>query len=256
MAEIMFETFNVPALYVAAQGPLSIEASGRTTGCLVEIGGGVTHITPVQEGFAITEAIARYDVAGRDIANYLKNLLRDKGYAFSAQTEADVIRMIKEQLCFVALDPEKEKDLANKVAGIEKSFKLPEDDVITIGMERFLAPEALFNPGVIGKDYEPLADVICNCIKNCDQKIRKSLYANIVLAGGSTMYLGFKERLTKEIKQQLPESVEINITAPPERMYSAWIGGSILASLKTFQTMWVTRLEYKNEGPQAMHRCF
>ena len=95
-----------------------------------------------------------------------------------------------------------------------------------------------------------------NAIKQCDVDLQRDLYANIVLSGGSTMYPGLKERLTKEIKEQIPESVDVKIIAPPERMYSVWIGGSILASLKTFQRMWVTRREYKEMGPQVIHRCF
>jgi len=146
--------------------------------------------------------------------------------------------------------------LSKKVAGMEKVYMLPDGETINVGVERFLAPEAFFNPSVIGKELEPLDDVICNSIKNCDVDLRRDLYANIVLSGGSTMYPGLKERLTKEIKEQIPESVDVKIIAPPERMYSVWIGGSILASLKTFQRMWVTRREYKEMGPQVIHRCF
>ncbi|MHA1457602.1 MAG: actin, cytoplasmic 2 [Promethearchaeota archaeon] len=256
MAEIMFETFNVPALYVAMQAVLSLYASGRTTGCVIDIGDGVSHVVPIFEGFALSHAIQRIDLAGRDITTYLQRLLRQKGYSFTTSAEKEIVRDIKEKLCYCAIDPEKEMMLSKKVAGMEKSYMLPDGETINVGVERFLAPECFFNPSVIGKELEPLDDVIVGAITECDVDLRRDLYSNIVLSGGSTMFPGIKERLTKEIKEQIPESVDVKIIAPPERMYSVWIGGSILSSLKTFHRMWVTRREYKEMGPQVIHRCF
>ncbi|MHA1414367.1 MAG: actin, cytoplasmic 2 [Promethearchaeota archaeon] len=235
MAEIMFETFNVPALYVSMQAVLSLYASGRTTGCVIDIGDGVSHVVPIFEGFALSHAIQRIDLAGRDITTYLQRLLRQKGYSFTTSAEKEIVRDIKEKLCYVAID---------------------DGETILVGVERFLAPECFFNPSVIGKELEPLDDVIVQAISECDVDLRRDLYSNIVLSGGSTMFPGLKERLTKEIKEQIPESVDVKIIAPPERMYSVWIGGSILSSLKTFSRMWVTRREYKEMGPQVIHRCF
>jgi len=238
------------------QAVLSLYGSGRTTGCVIDIGDGVSHVVPIYEGFALSHTIARVDLAGRDITNYLQRLLRQKGHAFSTGAEKEIVRDIKEKLCYVALNPEKEILLAKRVSGMEKVYMLPDGETITIGVERFLAPEVFFNPSVIGKELQPLDDLIVNAIKECDVDLRRDLYANIVLSGGSTMYPGLKERLTKEIKEQVADSVDVKIIAPPERMYSVWIGGSILASLKTFQRMWVTRREYKQYGAQVIHRCF
>ncbi len=256
MAEIMFETFNVPALYIAMQAVLSLYASGRTTGCVLDIGDGVSHIVPIFEGFALSHAIQRIDLAGRDVTIYLKRLLRQRGYPFSTSAEMEIVRDIKEKLCYVAIDPEKEIMLSKKVAGMEKSYMLPDGEVVSIGLERFIAPECFFNPSVLGKELEPLDDVIVGAISECDVDLRRELYSNIVLSGGSTMFPGVKERLTKEIKEQIPESIDLKILAPPERMYSVWIGGSILSSLKTFHRMWITRREYKEMGPSVIHRCF
>jgi actin-related protein len=256
MAEIMFETFNIPALYVAMQAVLSLYASGRTTGCVIDIGDGVSHVVPIFEGFALSHAIQRVDLAGRDITNYLQRLLRQKGHSFTTSAEKEIVRDIKEKLGYVAVDPEKEMRLSKKVAGMKKSYMLPDGETIEVGVERFLAPECFFNPSVIGKELEPLDDIIVNAISACDVDLRRDLYSNIVLSGGSTMFPGIKERLTNEIKEQIPESVDVKIIAPPERMYSVWIGGSILSSLKTFHRMWITRREYKEMGPQVIHRCF
>jgi len=256
MGEIMFETFNVPALYVATQAVLSLYASGRVTGTVIDIGDGVSHIVPIYEGFALSHAIQRIDLAGRDVTKYLQRLLRQKGVSLMTSAETEIVRDVKEKLCYVALDPEKEIMLSKKVAGMEKYFMLPDGETISVGVERFLAPECFFNPSAVGKELEPLDDLIVGAINECDVDLRRDLFSNIVLSGGSTMYPGFKERLTKEVKEQIPDSVDVRIISPPERMYSVWIGGSILASLKTFNRMWITRREYKEMGPQVIHRCF
>jgi len=91
----------------------------------------------------------------------------------------------------------------------------------------------------------------------CDVDIRKDLYSNIVLSGGSTMYPGISERMQKEIISLAPSSMKIKIIAPAERKYSVWIGGSILASLTTFQQMWISKQEYDESGAPIVHRkCF
>ncbi|MFQ5819708.1 MAG: actin, cytoplasmic 2 [Candidatus Heimdallarchaeota archaeon] len=255
MAEIMFETFNVPAVYVSMQAVLSLYASGRTTGLVVDSGDGVTHIVPIYEGFAIPHAIARVDLGGRDLTEYLRRLLRQRGHSLTSSAEKEIVRDIKERLCYVALDPEKELKLAEKVSGMEKQYTLPDGETISIGPERFLAPEAMFNPALLGREEPPLDDSIYRAIQACDIDLRKELYANIVLSGGSTMFPGLKERLHKELSELVPEGVEIRIIAPPERRYSVWIGGSILSSLKTFQKLWVSRKEYQEQGTSAIHRC-
>jgi len=91
----------------------------------------------------------------------------------------------------------------------------------------------------------------------CDVDVRKDLYNNIVLSGGTTMFPGIAERLSKEVSALAPSSMKIKVVAPPERRYSVWIGGSILSSLSTFQTMWITKAEYDESGPSIVHRkCF
>ncbi len=254
MASVMFETFGVPAVYVATQAVMSLYASGRTTGLVVDSGDGVTHIVPIYEGFAITHAVRRIDLAGRDITEYLRRLLRQRGYSFVSGAEKEIVRDIKEKLCYVAKDPEQERIVADS-AGVDKQYMLPDGETITVGAERFQAPELFFNPSAIGLDTMPLDEHIVESIKACDVDLRRDLYANIVLSGGSTMFEGLKDRLLKEISELVPENVEVRIIAPPERQYSVWIGGSIIASLKTFQKMWVSRKEFEEAGPEVIHRC-
>ena len=259
MMEIMFEKFDHPAFYVAIQAVLSLYTSGRTSGLVLDSGDGVSHTVPVYEGYSLPHAILRIDLAGRDLTDYLCKILTERGYSFMTSAEREVVRDIKEKVCFVARDFDAHMRLSAsaKALELEATYELPDGQLITVGNERFRCPEALFQPSFIGLDMPGLHESLYNSILKCDVDIRKDMYASIVLSGGSTMFPGIADRMLGEMVHLAPSLMKVKVIAPSERKYSVWTGGSILASLTSFNLMWIAKEEYKESGASIVHRkCF
>jgi actin len=255
LAEVMFETFKVPALYATLQALLSLYASGRTTGLVVDSGFEISHTVPIHEGQILNESILKLDLAGKEVTDCLLKLLNERGFGFTTFAEKESVHDIKEKNCFVALNFEDEKYAAAQHSDLEKSYELPDGQVITVKNERFQAPEVLFHPSLIGLEQLGVHRLAYESIVKCDMALREELCSNVVISGGSTLFPGFAERLSKELLDQGSLS-KIMVNKPTGGKFSAWFGGAILSTLPTFQDMLITKAEYIEFGASVIHRKF
>lgn len=136
-------------------------------------------------------------MAGRDLTDHMRKLLNEVGLNFSSSAENETIRDIKEKLCYVALDFEAEMAKYNASTQHVSSYELPDGQTINVGSQKFRCPEALFKPMNIGKEMPGFHEITYQSILKCDVDIRKDLYSNIVMSGGTTMFPGIPERLSK-----------------------------------------------------------
>ncbi|CAO2622418.1 Actin-related protein T1 [Lemmus lemmus] len=237
-AEIMFEKFNVPALYL----------------CNHAVGALVTCTVPIYEGYSLPHAITKLYVAGRDITEHLTRLLLAKGYTFPCILNKAVVDDIKKKVCTVSWGCE---DTHKNYQKALKEYKLPDGNVIQMSEHLCRVPEVLFTPDLLGIHDLGISKMVCSSIMKCDIDIQETLFADIVLSGGNTLFSGLQNRLLRELENLAFEGTPIKITASPQRCYSAWIGGSIMASLTTFKQMWVTAEEFKEYGAFVVQRkCF
>lgn len=252
MAEIFFEKFTVQGFNLSSPSLLSLLAAGKTLGIVLDSGDGTTQATPIYEGELVKENILNTELAGIDISELLSKKLVQDGHRFIHSL--GIIRAIKEESCYIALDYENELKNLNKKG--KNAFKLEDGNEIIIDNEAFMFPESLFQPKIFGHESMGLHELLFQSIVKCDICERRFYYENIVLAGGNTMLSGFKERISKEMNLLTPSAFKTNVVAPSERKFSAWIGGSIVSSLNTFKSLSMSKKEYDEFGPSFVHKKF
>ena len=254
MTEIMFEEFKVDRFYIIMDAVASLYASGKTTGLVVSSGYSTTHIVPIYEGYSMRSATnlqqAKYpvltmNIGGKHITDYLLQLLTEKNLNANYDLTVEIAEDIKKKHCYISKSGIDEDGI--------KKYKLPDGRMIEVGKERFRAPESLFNPELIGSKEAGITEKVYESIMGCYVDMRRDMYANIVLAGGNTMYAGLKHRLKEKVWGKAPIDWSVRVEAPPERKHSSWMGGAILASLSTFQEMMITREEYGEKGAIIVH---
>ena len=255
MATVLFEALGVPAMYVSLQAVLSLYSTGRVTGLVLDSGDGVTHAVPVFEGYSMGHAIQRVDLAGRDVTEYMSRILRENGHTFATPNGMEIVRDMKERLCYVAPSAEE----AHARSDTKKTYELPDGATIEVSDDVCRrAPEILFDSAPVGAEHPGLPGMVSSAIAGCDIDTRRALYDNVVMSGGSTMFPGVVERVQTELRGIGSDaSRRARVVAPPEREFSVWIGGSILAGLESFSSAWITRQEYEEYGPGIVARkCF
>lgn len=282
-AEIMFETFNVPGLYIAVQAVLALVAAiyspenyakagkqTRMTGTVIDSGDGATHIIPVVDGYVIGSRIKHIPLAGRDVTNFIIQMLRDRGETLPGDQALDIARTIKEQWCYVCPDIVKEYKKYDKDPSKFKAFQCKETRskkpfTVDVGYERFLGPEIFFSPEIFDSRFTvPLPQMVDEVILGCPLDCRRSLFQYITLSGGSTMYKHFAKRVERDIKRRVKareaatfkrtnhkvkNKIKVEVFSHSFQRFAVWFGGSILGALPDFQGSWKTRALYNEVGP-------
>ena len=232
----------------------------------MDSGDGVTHVVPVVDGYAFPHLTKRLNVAGRHVTSHLVDLLQRRGYAFNRSADAETVRCVKEALCYVSHDVEREQRLARETTHLTKSYTLPDGRTIKLGAERFLAPEALFRPELVDVEGGGIADVLFRCIQEMEIDNRMTMYEHIVLSGGSSMYPGLPSRLDKELRRLYLQQVlkgnedgmrrlKLKVEDPPRRKHMVFLGAAVLADImKEKPEFWVSRAEWQEEGVRVLHR--
>jgi actin len=249
--EILFELFNLEGAYLASKSLLSLYSTGRTTGCVVDSGHGVSFAVPIYEGYASPHAIQKLDIGGRHLDEYLNQILLEKGYEFTTPLELEILSEIKEKLCYVQESTKITKTKETEV----KTYHLPDDSIVRLSTERHSIPEALFNPKEKLNINQPgLHQCVFKSIMKTNTEVRSEMFSNIVLAGGNTLFENFNQRLTNEIHLLAPPTkTDIKVVDNKERIYSSWIGGSIIGHMDTFQHLCISRKDFEEFGSKIVH---
>ncbi|XP_024441680.1 actin-related protein 4 isoform X2 [Populus trichocarpa] len=295
-AELIFEKYNVPALFLAKNAVLTSFASGRATSLVVDGGGGSTTIAPVHDGYVLQKAVASSPIGGELLTDCLLKSLESKGvmikprYSFKRKeiqlgvfqtvdldfpsttesyrlySQRVIASDIKECVCRAPDTPYDESSYSNIPM---TPYELPDGQTIEIGADRFKIPDILFNPSLIqtipGMDNfveiassaRGLPQMAIESINKCDVDIRRELFSSILLAGGTASMQQLKERLEKDLLEESPPAARVKVLASgnaTERRFSVWIGGSILASLGSFQQTWFSKSEYEEHGVSYVQR--
>jgi len=283
----MFESFNVPGLYIAVQAVLALAASWTSdkvtertlTGTVLDSGDGVTHVIPVAEGYVIGSSIKHVPIAGRSITQFVQQILRERETNIPPNESMEVAKTIKEQFSYVCPDVAKEfakydqepSKWIKTYEGFESVTKKP--FTADVGYERFLGPEIFFNPEIASSDFlTPLPEIVDTVIQNSPIDTRRGLYKNIVLSGGSTMFKDFAKRLQRDVKRVVDyrvkqseilsqgriqaKPIDVNVISHRMQRYAVWFGGSMLASTNEFYSVCHTKKDYDEYGPSiARHNA-
>jgi actin, other eukaryote len=247
--ELFLEKYQCMGFAFIRDALLTMYSGGFDTGLVVDMGASNIRITPIYSGYILKHAIKFLELGGNTLDSFMEVQLKNVGFNAESSIQKELVRVLKESACFSSIDYK--KDLENG-KNFEKKYSLPDGSTIVLGPERFIVPELLFKPDLNGLDIPSLPQEIVNSINDCDMDIRKSLLNNIFLTGGSSMFPLFETRLKQEIENELIKqgktNFEVRLIAPRERIFSNWVGGSVLSMIPEFQSNWITRKKYYDKG--------
>jgi len=276
-AEVHFESFQVGKISLQYQGVLALYGSGRCSGTVLDCGGGVSEVLSIWEGYYLEHATKRLELGGRDLTEYMQQLLQNEGVTHLGLGRAQA-RSIKEGLGYI--EPNFGKAAAKNQQGAVKkgsnTYTLPDGCGISLSNDACArCPELLFQPLLDGNQairsrQSPLSlvpsktyhkwgrgvhEAVYESIMLCDIDMRGDLCANIVCCGGPTMHKGFPERLGLELKMMTPSLHKLSVVAPQRRDILAWKGGSALTNVWSIPCKnFISKEEYEDCGMSVVRR--
>lgn len=184
MAMVFFETFTVPGYYCMSSSVLSLYASGKSTGLVLDSGEDITSIVPVVDGCALAHCHILQNIGGRDISTYLYRMLNN------GSVDEETARLIKEKRGYMC---QSEEEFAKLDASL-MPFELPDGNYIQVSSEPIKAAESVFDPARLGSSEMGVAQMVSECVYKAEAENRKELLSHIVLAGGNTLFKNFSNR--------------------------------------------------------------
>lgn len=291
LTELMFEHYNIPAFFLCKTAVLTAFANGRSTGLILDSGATHTTAIPVHDGYVLQQGIVKSPLAGDFITMQCRELFQEMNielippYMIASKEPVregspanwkrkeklpQVTRSWHNYMCNCVIqdfqasvlqvsDSTYDEQVAAQMPTVHYEF--PNGYNCDFGAERLKIPEGLFDPsnvkGLSGNTMLGVSHVVTTSVGMCDIDIRPGLYGSVIVAGGNTLIQSFTDRLNRELSQKTPPSMRLKLIAnntTVERRFSSWIGGSILASLGTFQQMWISKQEYEEGGKQCVER--
>eukprot|EP00761_Pharyngomonas_kirbyi_P002214 gb/GECH01002218.1/.p1 GENE.gb/GECH01002218.1/~~gb/GECH01002218.1/.p1 ORF type:complete len:385 (+),score=85.40 gb/GECH01002218.1/:1-1155(+) len=254
LAELMFEKFQVPALYLGISGVLSLFAAQATTGIALDLGASITHAMPIVDGYAVKNGAKLGDYGGADLTQFFYDLILRSNQSPNLELSRDwsLLQRMKSELCYLPFaNPDQPPE--------PRSYRLPDGSEIEVGEPSLKCPKALFAPSVlpaVRKDTMGIQDMIFSAAKECDTSHQQELLQNVYLSGGTSLVQGLPESIEKEC-EGFDLDFQVNVNAIPHREYAAWTGGKVLASLSSFRQMMMTSQEYQENGAKLItDKCF
>lgn len=287
----MFEKYNIPAFFLVKSAVLSAFANGRPTALVYDSGASQTSVVPVFEGYVLQSSIVRMPHGSQFVSKLCKkyfeenNIVVEPTYVVASKQQVKdkekpiwtrkqnlpevkpswhnyMVDQVVDDFQISVLQILDETFNKEAVDGVPPTlYEFPNGYNQQFANERYTIPEVLFNPKFNTKLSSELnlsfSDVLLKSVSLCDIDIVPALYNSVVVSGGNTLLTGFNDRLLAEVTKKIPQNIRVKLMYPnglTERRHSPWIGGSILASLGTFQRLWFSKQEYEDGGKGLIHK--
>ncbi|XP_041946157.1 actin-like [Alosa sapidissima] len=253
LAELLFEGLGVPALYVSHAPLLSLYSYGLVTGLQVDAGASGTRVCPVYSGYCLPHAARGQPLGGAAFSAYLQQLLEQRGPGGGVSERRATLREAQSHSCYVAQDFERELQTGSEVT----EYRLPDGTTVALGNERFRSAELLFCPSLAGEPHPGVHILALSSVRDSAPQWQKQLLAHVALSGGTSLLPGFPERLQLELERLAPRGSRVIVHSAAHRHLAAWVGGAIMASLRSVRPLWVTSADYQEHGPDTvLQHCY